>query len=103
MIINPWVFYVLQLTSALRNLLAIIGACAAAASVMLFIENNVSDKQYRIKPWLIASCVCFTLFAVFPTKDTLMLMKACEFVTHDNVQTTVDTFKQAIDYAATLF
>jgi len=94
---------VLQLTSSVRNLLAILGACAIAASVILFIENDVSAKHYRIKPWLITACILFALFAVFPTKDTLLLMKACEFVTHDNVQTTVDAFKQAIDYAAMLF
>lgn len=103
MIINPWFFYVLQLTSSIRNLLAILGACAIAASVVFFIENDVSAKNYRIKPWLISACVFFALFAVFPTKDTLLLMKACEFVTYDNVQITVDAFKQAIDYAATLF
>lgn len=103
MIVNPWFFYVLQLTGNLRGMLVVIGGLAMAIGIMLFIENDIVHKSYKVKPWIIGSVICFAFVAIFPSEKTLLLMKASEFVTYDNVNLTVDTFKSAIDYAATLF
>ena len=103
MIINPWFFYMLQLANNLKGSLAVVSGASAFISVMLFIENDISHSTYKVKRWVIIAIICFMLHSVFPSKDTLLLMKASEFVTYDNVNLTVDTLKSAIDYAATLF
>ena len=103
MIINPWFFYVLQLAGNLRGMLIIVGGLAIAIGIALFIENDISRTSHKVKPWFIISVICFALVAVFPSEKTLLLMKASEFVTYNNVNLTVDALKSAIDYAATLF
>ena len=99
MIINPWFFYVLQLANNLRGFLAIVSGISTFIGILLCIENNIS----HVKRWFIIAIICFMLFSMFPSQDTLLLMKASEFVTYDNVNLTVNTLKAAIDYAATLF
>lgn len=103
MIINPWFFYLLQLANNMRGFLAGIGAVSIGIGVVLFIENDISRTTYKVKRWFIVAVVCFMLFSILPSRDTLLLMKASEFVTYDNVNLTVNTLKAAIDYAATLF
>lgn len=98
MIINPWFFYVLQLADSLRGMLIVIGGLALAIGFVLFIENNTS----KVKPCIISSVICFAFVAILPTEKTLLLMKASEFVTYNNVNLTVDALKSAIDYAASL-
>lgn len=103
MIINPWFFYALQLFSNLKTAMILIGTIFIFAGVFCFIENDISKSSYKVKPQMIAG-VCFFIAAmILPSKDTLLLMKASEFVTYDNAQLTVEALKTAIDYAATLF
>ena len=103
MIINPWFFYILQLANNLRGFLAIGSGISAFIGILLCIENDISHSTYIIKRWFIIAIIGFMLFSMFPSQDTLLLMKASEFVTYDNVNLTVDALKSAIDYAATLF
>lgn len=103
MIINPWFFYVLQLCSNLKSAVMALGMISIAVSFGAFISNDVDGTEFPVKKPLIAGIVLLALHPFIPAKDTLLMMKASELVTYDNVQLTVDAFKQAIDYAATLF
>ena len=103
MIVNPWFFYVLQLCSNLKSAVIALGVVLIAVSFGAFISNDVYGTEFPVKKPLIAGIVLIALYPFIPAKDTLLMMKASEFVTSDNVKLTVDALKQAIDYAATLF
>ena len=102
MIVNQWFFYVLQLCTDLREGIILAGVFSVAAGVLLFIKNSIESSSHPIKPFFIAGIIFVFAGKVIPTRDTLLLMKASEFITYDNVQLTVDTFKSAIDYATSL-
>jgi hypothetical protein len=97
------VFYALHLFVNLRGLMAALGGIFVFVGVMRFIENDIRGTSYKVKPNLIAGSICLILMLILPSKETLLLMKASEFVTYDNAQLTVEALKTAIDYAATLF
>ena len=102
MIINPWFFYILQLCNDLREAIMIAGIISVGACVLLFIENSVEGSSHPTKPFFIAGIILMFAGKIIPTRDTLLLMKASEFITYDNAQLTVDALKSAIDYAASL-
>lgn len=102
MIINPWFFYVLQVSSSIKAAIIISGAAALVLAFLRFVDDEMGWKHKSIqKPLLIGIVLC-GIACILPSRDTLLLMKASEFVTYDNVQLTVDAFKSAIDYAASI-
>lgn len=102
MILNPWFFYIMQLSDGFRKCLVAVGIIAVTIGILVFIDNNISNTNIPTKRWFAIGVVSLLIAQLMPSKDTLLLMKASEFVTYDNVQLTVDTFKSAIDYAASL-
>lgn len=102
MIINPWFFYIMQLSDGFRKCLVTVGIIDVIIGIMIFIDNYTSHIRIPTKRWFAIGVVSLLISQLMPSKDTLLLMKASEFVTYDNVQFTVDTFKSAIDYAASL-
>ena len=103
MIINPWYFYALQLFTNLRGSLIALGTVLLIFGIICFIENDISHKSYKVTSKLIAGMICLIVALMIPSRETLLLMKAAEFVTYDNANLTVEALKSAIDYAATLF
>ena len=102
MIISPWFFYIMQLSDGFRNCLVTVGIIAVVIGIMVFIDNSISNTSIPVKRWFAIGVVLLLIAQLMPSKDTLLLMKASEFVTYDNVQLTVDAFKSAIDYAASI-
>lgn len=86
-----------------RGLLITVGILLIIAGIILFIENDISGATYEVKSKMVTGICCLALAMLIPSRETLLLMKAAEFVTYDNVQNAADAFKSAIDYAATLF
>lgn len=102
MIINPWFFYVLQISSSIKTTMFMAGAAAFALVFMRFVDDKIGWNHKSIqKPFWVGVVLC-GIACIIPSKDTLLLMKASEFATYDNVQLTVDAFKSAIDYAASI-
>ena len=103
MIVNSWYFYALQLVTNLRCLLITLSVLFIVAGIILFIENDISSTTYKVKSKMVIGVCCLALAMLIPSRETLLLMKAAEFVTYDNVQNAADALKSAIDYATTLF
>lgn len=103
MIINPWFFYLLQIAGSIRPAAIIAAVLCVFVGIGCVIYNSEYTPHVRVKPWFVGAIVLIAMCPFIPSKDTLLLMKASEFVTYDNVNLTVDTLKSAIDYAAALF
>ena len=112
-IINPWLFYLADLVSALKVTLITLSVGLAIGSLLYFVAWN-ENKDYKPdteeniklrKTWLKGSKICivsfvitFTVGMIVPTKKTLYAMAIASALTPDTVQLIYDkTGETAID------
>lgn len=107
-IINPAVFYWMNVLNALGSLctvfMVIFGIAAVVLAIVLFDCEGYLERETEaaIKKWikrLVVSFFILTLFVVFiPRKDTMMEMLVARFATYENTEWTIDSIKNIVDY-----
>lgn len=101
-IINPWLFYLLNILDNLQLPLTILFCISLVTFGVLgyFKLVDMLEKEYEklLLPTIIATCVIALLMIFIPTKETVIQMTAAKFVTPDNVESAVDVIQDTVDY-----
>ena len=112
MIVNPWLFYVMNVCSCLKLFSSImtivtgiifcgLGCFYAIAKIDGEIEFNKSLET--VTKWTFFLFILFVLtFILIPGEDTLLMMQAAKLATTDNVNSVFEALKSAIDYAVSV-
>lgn len=109
-VINPWLFYVIELLSNLNFMVGTVCFISVALlATALFIYAMESDSCYfsenllkgckkiskiSIISLIISSVMCIAI----PSKDTMYKMLVAKYVTYENIDKATDTIKDGVDY-----
>ena len=97
--INPLVFYIIDLLDSVETLCALIGGMSAIAALVLgglilgdqfWEEENEAKARKLVKPLSIVAVVCFALVIAIPSKQTMTEMLVAKYATSENVKNLVD-------------
>ena len=101
-IIDPKVFWLIDIAGAIEMMLGIL-AFLAFAGLVVYLFGGLIAQNWDLKPIFII-LLSLTLFtgavgaSVIPTKDTMILMTAASVATYDNVESVTDEIYKIIDY-----
>lgn len=107
-IINPAVFYWMDVLDGMKTIAVIFFVIACASTVSTFIiwaVNADLDDDPDTKRWFkffkisiaITAAVSIVLMFV-PSKNTMIQMLVAKYATYDNASLTVESLKSAVDY-----
>lgn len=101
-IINPWLFYLVDVIGNLK-LGSIAIPLILALSVLigsLPFAGDISDEQFvKAAKKLLICVVCgFTVWMVLPSQETCYKMMVASQVTEENIQKAEDVIKDSVDY-----
>lgn len=101
-IINPAIFYLCNTLDTLKVICIIFTVCFAIATGAAFVgycdgtfETNTAPKKL-----LIATVICLVLAVFVPSRTTIIEMTVASLATKGNVELTVDTIKELIQFVA---
>lgn len=105
-IIDPMWFYWINVVNWIKGVvlaIAILTLVVAFVHMIIMCDDmDWSDDEANSKKWCIvyvAIAIGFFLVSAFvPSKQTLIEMQVAKFATYENVEWTVETIKQAVDY-----
>ena len=112
-IINPWIFYLIDVLSTLKHNSAIIasvsifafcGTCLIAAIAKS--ESHYDNDSSRLatlsvkalKKILIVICISAGVYTVTPSEETMYKMLVAQYVTYENVDKATESIKEGVDY-----
>lgn len=105
MIINPWIFYWIEVLASVEGLLFIVifvSLLFAGAVFAIWVANeedgcdNISKKYWLIPT--IVGVLSIIVSCFIPSKDTMYSMWISSYVTTDNIETATDVIKDSVDY-----
>jgi len=110
-IINPWVFYLLNIlenvVSGIVIALFIFGIVLASYAIIWFVELPTSyyddEDKYPsplaiVKKWKIPLIICIVVLVLTPSKETCYKMLIASQVTTENIESAKETVKEVADY-----
>lgn len=107
MIINPWIFYAIDVLVSLEDFLftmiLIILALFVGAFLGAIYEKSEESETYIkciswIKKLVIAFFICTSIVIAIPTRETMYTMLVSSYVTTDNIETVSDVIQDSVDY-----
>ena len=103
MIINPIWFYLINACNTLRVMSIMLAVACAGSLISLFLSRELYGEDVKealklIKIFLILAVVFTILAVLFPDKETGYQMLVASQVTTDNVNSTIETIKNCVDY-----
>lgn len=111
MIVNPLLFYAMNVCSCLKVFSSImtivtgvifcgLGCFCVVAMIDEYEFNKIIET---VTKWTFFLFILFTLmFILIPGEDTLLMMQAAKLATTDNVNGVFEGLKSAIDYAVSV-
>lgn len=104
-IINPWIFYLIELFSNLKDLGFVSFLGGAAIMMFLFIsgEDYITFKDvWKSTRWgLIPMIIGAILAILMPTQETMTKMLVASFITPDNINLGVEGVQAIFEYIIT--
>ena len=114
-IINPWIFYLIDVLNGLREvsvvaifmtiiMLICIGIAIAwfkSEDSFYHNDNNTSTVKALIqvlKKLSIVLCITTSVFVVTPSEETMYKMLVAQYVTYENVDKATESIKEGVDY-----
>lgn len=118
MIINPWIFYVINVLVSLEDFLFIMALVAILAIAISYLfamseKQEIEDAKDRgkekdtemynkliswFKKSVIAFVICSAIVIAIPTQETMYTMLVSSYVTTDNIEMATDVIKDSVDY-----
>lgn len=108
MIVNPLLFYAMNVCSCLKffsSIMTIVTGCIFCGLGCFYVVAMLDEAEFvksleTITKWTFFLFILFTLtFILIPGDDTLLMMQAAKLATIDNVNGVFEALKGAIDYA----
>ena len=104
-IINPWIFYLIELFAEIDStafIIAILGGIGLIAVIVSSIDNwNAEDFRKLIKWPAIITISGIVLMGHIPTEETMIKMLVASFITPNNIELGVEGVKAIFDYIIT--
>lgn len=112
-IINPWIFYLIDVLSTLKHNSAIIAGVSILAfcATCLIAAIAKSESHYdndsarlatlsvkALKKILIVICISAGVYTVTPSEETMYKMLVAQYVTYENVDKATESIKEGVDY-----
>ena len=114
-IINPWIFYLIDILSKLKGVSRFATFITALALIVITIitaylkvqdsyygsENNIEVIEILtrfFKKLLIVACIAISVFIVTPSEETMYKMLVAQNVTYENVDKAQEEIKETVDY-----
>ena len=109
MIVNPWLFYLMNVCSSVK-VVAILTMIASALGSLFFgvgmvvctldeQDESIGSCKKSFAMMFRALVVSAVVVVLVPSKETLLMMQAARLATTDNVNAVFEALKSAIDYA----
>ena len=108
MIINPWIFYLINVVNGI-NVVAVIAllfaAFAAVVTVVPMVVATIDDsignpdafvRVFKASVRIIA--VSALIVVMVPNEETILMMQAAKLATPENVNAVFESLKDAVDY-----
>ena len=106
-IINPWIFYVINLINKFDDLLWAVIILLVSIGVLIIaiiidtgdfeiFEGVIKSKLFKI--YITLFVLCPLLVVIIPSKETMYTMAVAHYVTYENVETATDIIKDGVDY-----
>ena len=110
-VISPWVFYLIDNASGLKWGALIFGVIVALIFIMygaFLLDEACSKKEEKsaikkMKTGIAILIICFTLFLITPSSETVMKMVVAKNVTYDAVDAAKDVVVQVYNDILALF
>ena len=110
-VISPWVFYLIDNASGLKWGALIFGVIVGFIFIMygaFLLDEACSKKEEKsaikkMKTGIAILIICFTLFLITPSSETVMKMVVAKNVTYDTVNTAKDVVVQVYNDILALF
>lgn len=117
-IINPWLIYLINVLSGLKNIfiIAVVAAILVGIVNVIFFSIVIGDPYYDkdnektqnkilnikkcFKKSVVGLIISALLVVITPSKDTMYTMLALDNLTTDNIQAIGKTGKDVIDYVS---
>lgn len=100
-IINPWLFYLIDLITNLK-LAFFVAPLLFLAFLVIYLGVTVDDGETInakwIKTFIIFTTVSLTLAFLLPSKKTCYQMMAASQVTEENIKSAEEVIKDSVDY-----
>ena len=113
-IINPIIFYAMDMVAEIKDLLTVIGAVTGFIALTMAIysfltdgnlyssESEYDETKKRLKKltkcFLIICIISMSIQAILPSEETATKMIISSVVTEENVDTATSKLKDTIDY-----
>ena len=105
-IINPMWFYWIEVVTKIDNLLCWFGAASFVTCIGAFLgwvaicedeESRAKAKKIMSNAFIV-NIVLMIVTALIPSQSTLVAMIAAKFTTYENLESSIDMIKAALDY-----
>lgn len=104
-IINPWIFYLIDILSTL-NAITFISAILAFFVIWigcLDVSTTISDDDVQrgkkmVKWGVLVALISVTTITFIPSKDTMYTMLTASMVTEDNLDKATKAIQDGVDY-----
>lgn len=112
-IINPWIFYLIDVLSSLKGIsltviaITVFGLVAVGIVVVIVKSDSFYDDDSArfvtlsiklLKKLLIVLCISMGVYTVTPSEETMYKMLVAQNVTYENVDKATKTIKDGVDY-----
>lgn len=112
-IINPWIFYLIDVLSSLKGIsltvivITILGLIGAGVVTVIAKCDSFYDDDSThfitlliklLKKLLIVLCISFGVYTVTPSEETMYKMLVAQNVTYENVDKATEAIKDGVDY-----
>lgn len=114
-IINPWIFYLIEVLNGLKEVSVVVIfmtiimlICIGIATLWLRSEDSLyrSDENAStikaciraFKKLSIVACVITSVYIVTPSEETMYKMLVAQYVTYENVDKATESIKEGVDY-----
>ena len=104
-IINPWIFYFMNLADGFRGAGYVITIIAFAVGVISLVAYNIDEgglMPWKYLKWFVIAFVAGGAMSILiPSQETITKMLVASFITPDNVELGVEGVKAIFDYIIT--
>lgn len=113
-IINPIIFYVMDMVAEIKGLLIVIGAVTGFIALTFAVYSFLADEKLysseteydetkkrlkKLTKRFLTICIIFmSIQAILPSEETSAKMIVSSVVTEENIDTATTTLKDTIDY-----
>lgn len=112
-IINPWIFYLIDVLSSLKGItltaivITLFGSIGLGTYIVVYQSCDCCGEEDRhlitkltkiLKKVLIVLCIITGVYTVTPSEETMYKMLVAQNVTYENVDKATEAIKDGVDY-----